>query len=143
VRRPSASSYPRQVLVDTSGFFALLNRRDEHHERARTLFRQLSLSQTQLVLTNFIRAEAHGLVINRLGHHLADRFLEQLATAPGTVLLRVTEVDEERALAILARYKDKDFSFVDATSFAVMERVGLTHALAFDAHFSQYGLVVL
>jgi uncharacterized protein len=55
---------------------------------------------------------------------------------------RVTEGDELRAKAILLRYTDKDFSYVDATSFAVMERFGLQTAFTFDEHFVQYGFTV-
>jgi predicted nucleic acid-binding protein len=54
----------------------------------------------------------------------------------------VTEEDELRAKTILLRYADKDFSYVDATSFAVMERLGLQTAFAFDEHFMQYGFTV-
>src|SRR4051812_2391386 len=143
MRSPSTPRYPRQVFVDTSGFYALLDRRDGQHAQARDRFRQLALARSQMVLTNFIRAETHGLVLNRLGHHLAARFLEQIAIAPDTILLRVTEADEARALELVARYTDKDFSIVDATSFVVMERLGLTHALSFDAHFSQFGFIVI
>jgi predicted nucleic acid-binding protein len=30
------------------------------------------------------------------------------------------------------------FSFVDCKSFAVMERLGIVHAFAFDRHFDEY-----
>src|SRR5690349_9449923 len=115
MRSPSTPRYPRQVFIDTSGFYALLDRRDGQHDEARDRFRQLALDRSQMVLTNFIRAETHGLVLNRLGHHLAARFLEQLATVSDTTLVRVTEADEDRALGIVARYTDKNFSIVDAT----------------------------
>ena len=36
-------------------------------------------------------------------------------------------------------YRDKDFSYCDAISFAVMERLGITEVIAFDEHFRQYG----
>ena len=51
--------------------------------------------------------------------------------------------DEKRAKEIIARYKDKTFSYTDATSFALMERLGLEAAFAFDAHFRQYGFSLL
>ena len=107
------------------------------------IFNAAKLARSRLVITNFVRAEAHALILNRLGHHLADRFLEQLATASDQTMIRVTEDDEDRALGIIARYQDKDFSLTDATSFAVMERENITHAVAFDDHFRQYGVVVL
>jgi predicted nucleic acid-binding protein len=31
----------------------------------------------------------------------------------------------------------------DASSFAIMDRLGITRAFTFDANFSQYGLTVL
>jgi len=47
--------------------------------------------------------------------------------------------DEEKAKQIIRRYTDKTFSYTDATSFAVMERLGVNEAFAFDPHFQQYG----
>ena len=41
------------------------------------------------------------------------------------------------------QYQDKDFPMVDAISFAVMERLGISVAFAFDQHFTQYGWTAL
>jgi predicted nucleic acid-binding protein len=51
--------------------------------------------------------------------------------------------DERRAREIIAQYDDKDFTLTDATSFAVMERLGITYAFTFDHHFTQYGFIAL
>lgn len=51
----------------------------------------------------------------------------------------VRAADEERAIQILAATEDKSYSFVDATSFAVMERLGLRRAFTLDRHFRQFG----
>jgi predicted nucleic acid-binding protein len=50
---------------------------------------------------------------------------------------------EEDAWAILERHRDKHWSYVDATSFALLERDGSSEAFSFDVHFSQRGLRVL
>ena len=47
------------------------------------------------------------------------------------------------ARTILRQYSDKGFSLLDATSFAVMERLGIDTALSFDKHFAQYRWTVL
>ncbi|MEK7534255.1 MAG: hypothetical protein AAB600_02850 [Patescibacteria group bacterium] len=60
-----------------------------------------------------------------------------------TVVIRVRAADEERAKQILFQYDDKDFSFADAISFAVIERLRISYAFTFDHHFTQYGLTVL
>ena len=53
-------------------------------------------------------------------------------------ILRVSEAIEQTAKMIFIRYDDKDFSFVDCISFALIDHYRLDHAFAFDAHFRQY-----
>ena len=60
-----------------------------------------------------------------------------------TVVIRARAADEERAKQILFQYTDKDFSFADAISFSVMERLAIRHAFSFDRDFAQYGFTVL
>ena len=52
-------------------------------------------------------------------------------------------VDEAHTISIISKYTDKSFSYADATSFAVMERLGIRRAFAFDPHFRQYGFRVV
>ncbi len=55
-------------------------------------------------------------------------------------VIRAEEVDDEqRAKAIVGQYHDKDFSYCDALNFAVMERLEIQEAIAFDDYFRQYG----
>jgi uncharacterized protein len=44
--------------------------------------------------------------------------------------------DLEAAWQIGVAYRDRDFSFVDRTSFAVMRRLGIEHAASLDADFA-------
>jgi uncharacterized protein len=142
-RRRTTSPYPARVFTDTSSLAALIYERDQNHPQAVSIFRSLNAHSVQFVLTNFIRAETHALLLTRASHYVADRFLASLTTTPSNVLFRVTEADEQKALELIERYKDKDFSITDATSFAVMERLGIDHALSFDDDFRQYGVTVI
>lgn len=128
-----------QVLVDTSAVYALVDRDDAYHKRALTILRTLPRRGLTPLLTNFIVAECHALMLSRLGDQAArDWLLKQVWTIE-PVDLR----DEQRAREIIRRYTDKTFSYTDATSFAVMERLGIGQAFAFDPHFQQYGLKLL
>ena len=51
--------------------------------------------------------------------------------------------DEKKAWEIFVKYRDKTFSFTDCSSFALMERIGITEVFAFDEHFTQYGSFVV
>jgi predicted nucleic acid-binding protein len=127
------------VFVDTSGFVALLADRDSRHADATMVQARLIRDRAQLVTTNFVLTEMHALLLARVGRQHAIRALLGIDRSD-TDLVRVDEEDERRAREILVRYDDKDFTLVDASSFAVMERLGITAAFTFDHHFVQFGL---
>jgi predicted nucleic acid-binding protein len=52
---------------------------------------------------------------------------------------RVSREDESRAVALVRAHEDKTYSLCDAMSLVVMERLGITDAIAFDRHFAEYG----
>jgi predicted nucleic acid-binding protein len=128
-----------QVLVDTSAVYALIDRDDTHHRRATTILRTLPRRGLTPLLTNFIIAESHALLLSRLG---ADTARDWLLTQIWPIE-PLNPTDEKKAREIIQRYGDKTFSYTDATSFAVMERLHVGEAFAFDPHFQQYGLKLL
>lgn len=77
------------------------------------------------------------LVRARTTHSLAAQFLRCLKTS-GITILQVTPAIEVEAERIFLRHHDKDFSFTDCTSFALIEARKLDAVLAFDRHFTQY-----
>jgi uncharacterized protein len=128
-----------RILVDTSAVFALLDRSDVNHAAAKKTLQHLSRRRVQPLLTNFIVAESHALALSRLGADVARRWL----LANVWPVERVAVDDEAKARAIVAGHADKTYSYTDATSFAVMERLALREAFAFDPHFRQYGFRVV
>ncbi len=38
---------------------------------------------------------------------------------------------------------DKNFSYVDCTSFAVMKKLGILHSFTDDSHFEQFGFQIV
>ncbi len=123
------------TLVDTGAVYALFNSLDQNHRAAKQKIAILHRTRSEPLLTNFIVAESHALLLNRLGHQRARSWLLRNAWRIEPVL----PGDEDRALEIIATRDDKGYSYTDATSFAVMERLGIRRAFAFDRHFIQYG----
>jgi uncharacterized protein len=132
----------RRVFVDSSVYLALLDEDDEHHRHATQILDQLANTRYRQFTTNVLLIESHALILSVLGRTRATQFLKDMAESK-TVTIRVRAADEERAKQILFQYTDKDFSFAEAISFAVMERLDIRLAFSFDRDFAQYGLTVL
>ena len=132
----------RRVFVDSSAYLALLDVDDEHHREAREIIQELAQARYRQFTTNVLLIESHALILSVLGRGRAAQFLTDMEVS-NTVVIRARAADEERAKQILFQYTDKEFSFADAISFAVMERLAIRLAFSFDRDFAQYGFTVL
>lgn len=85
-------------------------------------------------------AESWRLIHHFLSAHAAEAFWEGLRSGVATIE-QTTSADLEAAWAIGRRFSDQDFSLVDRTSFALMERLGITKVISFDNDFAifRYG----
>lgn len=131
--------WSREALVDSGAFFAIAAPDDSHHQSARLAFARAAHESIPLFTTNFVVAETYALFNSRRGPHVARAWLRDLRLG----VVRVTEADEAAARELLLRHDDKAYSYTDATSFAVMTRLGVRLALAFDQHFAQHGFDLL
>jgi predicted nucleic acid-binding protein len=125
----------RGVLWDSSAILALLDADDADHDRAVAVAERIVAERRPSFVTNYVEAEAHALLLRKLGRAIARDWLLNA----GLPVLRVLPLEEERARGILARHADRDWSLCDAISFAVLESRGARTAFTFDHHFRQYG----
>lgn len=132
----------RRVFVDTGAFVALRNRSEREHELARRTLRVLLAEGVRLFTSNFVVAETYTALLVRVGHAEAIAWGAHVRTGRAVELVRVDEDVEDDAWTLLTSHSDKAWSFVDATSFALMARDGADEAFAFDRHFRQRGLRV-
>jgi predicted nucleic acid-binding protein len=137
----SLSEADPRIFVDSSAYYAAIDRRDADHAAAHATMQHLVIARRRLVTTNAVLFELHALLINRLGREVAWNALVALRASQSIV--RIRPVDERRAEEILAQYDDKDFSLNDTLSFAVMERIGIGVAFSLDGHFAQLGWQIL
>ena len=129
------------IFVDTSFWVALHNRRDSRHEEARALLQRHA--GRELVTTNQVRGETWTFLCRRAGHARAVAFLDVLERTPRVRVSHVNEQAEQRALIWLRRHDEREYSFVDATSFDVMRRLRIRDAFAFDGDFAAAGYLEL
>lgn len=135
----------RTVLADTSALVALVSEKDASHGAAQRTFQLLLGEGAALYTTNLVVAETYTLVLRKLGSGVARDWLTQL----NLPVIRVTFEDEQRAVEIIttptapSSNQFHAYSYFDATSFAVMERLGSQDAFAFDRHFRLAGFNVL
>lgn len=127
------------VLVDSGAFLSLEDPDEASHGRCRETLRELVAEGRRLLTTNFVFDETYTLLLVRLGRDPAVAWGEAFRRGSLVELVRVREEDEERAWEIIGEYDDKDFSYTDATSFAVAESLEIEEAFALDRHFEQYG----
>lgn len=132
----------RRCFLDTSAYFALFNKSDERHGDASEIADLIAAERLASCTTNAVVFESHGLFLSRLVADAARAFLQNMESSP-TTIVRVRAADENRARQIIFQYTDKDFSYTDALSFAVMERLRISRAFTFDRHFEQYGFTPL
>jgi predicted nucleic acid-binding protein len=90
--------------------------------------------------TDLALAETWFLACARAGHAAAMRLWQAIRQSAVRVEV-VRPEDLEQAWQIAQEFADQDFSFVDCTSFAVIERLGIRQVFSFDRDFTifRYG----
>lgn len=129
------------IFVDTSFWIAARLRRDRRHAEAVQLLER-SEDET-LVTSNAVRGETWTFLLKRAGHRNAVAYLDMLEGSERIRVDRVSDALEREALAWLRRHDERDYSFVDATSFALMRAFRINEALAFGGDFTAAGFVEL
>jgi len=131
-----------RIFVDTGALIAVADVSDQHHRDAAD-FVTLELGRFQQVTINFVLCETLNFLRTRSGYNAALQVGQRLRRGKGIQLVRVTLEIENLAWDLFTRYRDKDVSFTDCTSFVVMRELGIQHAFAFDKHFTQLGFIRL
>ncbi len=129
-----------RLFVDTSAWYALANAKAPRHEEVR---RALGEWEGRLCTTDYVFDELVTLVRYRIGHAPAVTVGEALRDGDTCLLVTVEPHDIHAAWEQFAREADQRYSFTDCTSFAVMRRLKLATAAAFDEDFARAGFAVV
>jgi uncharacterized protein len=132
------------IFVDTWAWLALAHKRDPYHPAAVRAHKALQRQGGRYVTTDYVLSESMAPLFGVLNFAKAEQFmlnLFQSIRAGRYQLERVTPDRFERAWQLRRKYHDKpSISFIDFTSMAVMQDLGITDVFTGDDHFRQVNL---
>jgi uncharacterized protein len=127
------------LFVDTSGWACYLSEKDPLHLAVTASVHNVLRKRRHLVTTNYILTELVALLSSRyhLPRHRVIALIDGITT--NTHIVYIDQKLHNDAWELLGARLDKEWSLVDASSFIVMEHLGMRDALTTDHHFAQAG----
>ena len=133
------------MFIDSSGWAALLDRKQTFHSQAARAFHDFSSRGAAVVTSNFILAELTGLLTSPLRISKL-RQIQFIRSVRSSALIEVVAIDattEAEAWTLWESRPDKSWSLIDCSTFVLMQKRGIAEALTADHHFEQAGFVRL
>jgi predicted nucleic acid-binding protein len=130
-----------RVFIDTSAFYALLDRDDESHRKAKNSWADLLKNDDNLVTNNYVLVETFALIQHRLGMDAVRGFQNDILPLVNIEFV-VPELHRSGVSALLSASR-RNLSLVDCVSFEMMRTLEIKMAFAFDPHFKEQGFNTL
>jgi predicted nucleic acid-binding protein len=131
------------LFVDTAGWVAAADAADPNHSAIGAVRDRWFEDAGLLLTTDYVIDEALTLLRSRVGLKATKEWWHTVGSSHRVRYEQIDAGRAERAREIFFRYRDKDFSFTDCTSFAVMRELRVRSALTTDRHFRQAGFEML
>jgi hypothetical protein len=129
-----------KIFVDTWFFVALINKRDQYHQKALELSEEFENSP--LITTDAVFLEV-GNALSSNYKNEAVELMEYFLESDDVEVIRLSPDLFDEALNLYKKHQDKSWGLVDCISFVVMKRYEVTKSLTFDRHFIQAGFQAL
>lgn len=130
-----------RIFVDTSAFYALLDRGDENHGAAKGAWTQMLDTGDPSVTSNYVLVETFALLQNRLGMAAVRGFQEDVM--PVVHVEFVSPEQHRSGISALLAADRRGLSLVDCVSFEVMRHLGIRTVFCFDTHFREQGFTFI
>jgi len=130
-------SNPEKIYVDTSAFYALLDRADPYHKEASSLWGTLMDNNFILVTTNYVVSETMKLLQKKIGFEAARVWYKDILG-----VLDVLWIDEgihRQAYELWLNLGRIPLNFIDCTSFVSMHHHQIERAFCFKRAFKIHG----
>jgi predicted nucleic acid-binding protein len=126
-----------KAFVDTSAFYAVLDKSDVNHDKAAEILRGLLAREALLITTNYVIVECFALMQNRLGKKATRVFQDDIL--PLVSIQWVGENDHLLGVSAFLTASRRKLSLVDCVSFVIMRDLGLKDVFCFDKDFEKEG----
>ena len=130
----------KKIFVDTGFIVALINEKDEYHDKAIEL--SIDFERKPVIITDSVLLEI-GNSLSRNHREFAVAAIEKFLTTEETEIVRLDETLFNKAFELYKSHADKSWGLVDCISFVVMKENGITDALTCDKHYVQAGFRAL
>jgi predicted nucleic acid-binding protein len=130
-----------RTFIDTSAFYAILDRDDRNHQKGKKTWMEILGGSPTLVTSNYVLVETFALLQSRLGLEAVRGFQEDVVQ-----IIQVEFVTPEMhraGTAALLSAGRRGLSLVDCVNFEVMRDSGIKIAFTFDSHFREQGFDVI
>jgi hypothetical protein len=132
-----------EVFIDSSGFHAILVKKDARHAEALEFLGKCSAERRRLATTDYVIDETATLLEVRGLSAAVPRLFESVFASKACRLIWMDADRFEKARALFLRHLGRRWSFTDCTSFAVMREHRIGEALTTDSHFREAGFEAL
>ena len=131
----------KKIFVDTSAFYALLDRSDPHYIDASTFWPDLLQDHITLVTSNYVIGETTSLLQSRISFEAARLWYRDI--------LGIMEIEwvnpeiHQRAYELWLNLGSRHISLVDCVSFVVMLQKEIEAVFCFKSHFIDHGFALV
>jgi uncharacterized protein len=126
----------KETFADAAYYLALLNVRDELHDRAVAVTPGLS---GRLLTTTWVLTEVADALSQPMFRSTVVELIEALRRDPLVTVVPANQELFDRGLDLYAHRSDKNWSLTDCISCVVMQQYDLVDVLTSDHHFEQMG----
>jgi predicted nucleic acid-binding protein len=137
--------FPRAAFVDSQGWMAIANRRDQAHSAITEAYLDLGSRGWKLYTSNWTAYEALSHIRERAknGGYEAAVALRRTLDTQQVILLPVTKGIERRAQARFWAAKDKDWSMTVCANLEIMGDANVIYVLSAATAYEEAGLILL
>ena len=126
-----------KIFIDTSAFYALLDRADPNHKEASSLWALLMNNNFTLVTSNYVVSDTMKLLQKKIGYEAAKVWYRDILS-----ILEILWIDEnihQKAYELWLTLGMTPINLVDCASFVAMHHHNIEKVFCFQGHFKTHG----